>query len=543
MPDQQDPPPPNSWADERDRRIEALRDLGQPHEQQPGDSHATPIPPATQNASRTPTIRSKKKPLIVAVSTLVCIAIIGGLIAYSQLSPKRSSGNHPPAYVTFSPASDNVTCPRDVAWSPDGATVAVLGYRGNCANDFPGTYSYHPGSVNLYSATTGHLIAAFSPDTAITATLHLTPPTIATPLPGAVPSDRNTSQQAVNYAHLLWSPDSKRLAVTFSITIATGMQTNGNFEAKFLQGVLLSGVSGAQSRVLAHTLTHGEPYSGLWNLEHSAYIPLVGDPAPSDAANTNWGASHALIPPALRYQWADTGRLQALTPLSATNVPSPLQPTSVGLPDGSQDFTVWQPGVAQIITQDSAQPPQPLATPVETWRSSFAAWSADGKYLFAGNGGNEVENWRLALTGQSAPDSATLSKIGMATAPILPTRDAGLAAALHNYHDVSLNPNAQYTPVNLAWSPDGKWLAVEAVVPRASGDLQQIHDFAVSIYDCASGKRLGRLTPNLSPLGPGLSSDQSAFLRWSPDGTHLLLYTTGLSGAQIWGAKDLPHER
>jgi len=125
MSEQQDAPQPNSWMDERDHRIEALRDLAQPHERQPGASHATPIPPATQNASRTPITRSKMKPLIVAVSTLVCIAIIGGLIAYSQLSPKRSSVNRPPAPITFSPASENVTCPRDVAWSPDGTHLLL----------------------------------------------------------------------------------------------------------------------------------------------------------------------------------------------------------------------------------------------------------------------------------------------------------------------------------------------------------------------------------------------------------------------------------
>jgi hypothetical protein len=125
MSEQQDAPPPNSWMDERDRRIGALRHLALPDERQPGDSRATPIPPAVQNASRTPTTHSKKKPLIVAVSTLVCIAIIGGLIAYSQLSPKRSSGNHPPASITFSPASENVTCPRDVAWSPDGTHLLL----------------------------------------------------------------------------------------------------------------------------------------------------------------------------------------------------------------------------------------------------------------------------------------------------------------------------------------------------------------------------------------------------------------------------------
>ncbi|MGE5333751.1 MAG: hypothetical protein ACM3N4_03550 [Nitrososphaerota archaeon] len=525
---------PKSWADERDRRIEALRRLSQADEQQYGASPAALPSPAQQPIP--PTMHSSRKLFLIAISALALVTVVGGLVAHSLLSSPSSVGTRPPAVVTFSPDSANVTCLRDIAWSPDSTMIAVLGYQVNCASDNPTFYSYHPGAVAIYNAATGHLISTLTPDKFIATALHLIPPAIATPMPNGSPADRNTSQQAINYAHLLWSPDNKQLAITFSITIATGQLTLGSIATKFLEGVLFSSPAGAQSRVLSHTLAHDEFYSGLWNLADGSYIALSKQ-APAALLHPSWGADQALIPPALRYQWTDAGTLHALAPLNATSAPAAQAVASVGLPDGGKEFTVWQPGVAQIITQDNAPQPQPLKTTVETWQSSFSAWSADGKYLFAGSGVDEIYNWRLALTGQPVPDSATLHEIGLADAPILPARDAGLAAALRTYHDVNINVAARNTLVNLAWRPDGKQLAVEAQIPHPGNEPLQPNDFSVSVYDCATGKILGRLTPKLTPQP---SSDQTVFLRWSPDGAYLLLYTSALRGAQVWGSKDLP---
>ena len=113
-----------------------------------------------------------------------------------------------------------------------------------------------------------------------------------------------------------------------------------------------------------------------------------------------------------------------------------------------------------------------------------------------------------------------------------------MAAALKSYHDLSQNPAAGVTPLYMAWSPDGKRLAVEAPPITLRGQtVPQVKDFAVQIYNCASGKLLGTLIPDLT-----LNGDYSgtAFLRWSADGSRLLLYNPLLSGAQIWGAQELP---
>jgi WD40 repeat protein len=218
----------------------------------------------------------------------------------------------------------------------------------------------------------------------------------------------------------------------------------------------------------------------------------------------------------------------------------------IGQPDGGKAFSIWQPGYLRLTTRWVGVEPEHnlhmLNTPVETWTTSLASWSADGPYLFAGDQGGEISNWRIALDGQPAPDPTDLSRIGLVGAPVLPVRDAGMAAILRRYHDTtSIDPNAWATQVNLAWSSDGKRVAVEAPMARPDGSVR-VSDFAVSIYDCASGKLLKTLTPKLqlASVAPYGGFGPEIFLRWSPDGRQLLLYYPLLNGAQIWGSRDLP---
>ena len=529
MPDQHD-----AQHDDRDRRIETLRSLARQSEQQTS-APATP-PPASPR-------RSRKALLLAAISALVLVAVVGALIAHTLISAS-SAKNPQQAHTTrtFDPKASNVSCPMDIVWSPNGATVAILGYESNCPISFPEQYSYHPGVIALYDLATGKVTNTIQPDPLVINALHLKPPTIATPAPYASPSDKDISTQVVDYAHLLWSPDGKQLAVTFSVLIGTAILNNGGIITKSLQGVLLMSPSDGQPRVLSHTLADGEYYSGLWNLATGAYIPPTAEPPSRSIAEFGWSSASALSQPALRYQWGDDGRLQPMTPLNATNAPVGQPDAPIGQPDGGNDFSVWQPGTAQVITRvfsdDPTHTPQQLKTPIETWQSSFGAWSPDGKYLLADG---SLASWRIAITGSPAPDSATLAKVGLVGAPVLPTRDAGLAAALHSYHDVSLNPDAQFTAVNLAWSLDGKRLAVEAPVPDVTGQrLPQVKDFAVHIYDCASGKLLETLTPNLQLAHVTTGFQVAPYLRWSPDGSHLLVYDLNLDGAQIWGPDELP---
>ncbi len=533
--------------DDRDQRIEAFRVLARE-----GGQTRSPSAPSTPNIARPPLApptpaapRSRKALLLAGISVLIVVVVAGGLIARAVLSSTPSRQQQASVTRVFDPKGSGVSCPRDASWSPDGKIVALLGYQGNCANSFPGMYSYHAGVIVLYDQTAGRVTNTIQPDPLITTALQLTPPKIATPDPYAGVGNRDSSHQVIDYAHLLWSPDGKQLAVTFSVALATKDLGGGNFDEQSVQGVLLVSPSGGDERVLSHTLAKNEWYSGLWNLATGAYIPMT---TPPDYANTarGWYAALPFFPPALGYQWNGDGRLQPVTPLNATNAPASQSDTPIGQPDGGKAFSIWQPGTVQLTTRwfgiDPPHAPHMMKTPVETWTSSLASWSPDGNYLYAGNLGEDIANWRIALPGQPAPDPSDLTAIGLADAPVLPVRDAGMSAILQRYHDVSIDPNAWQTQINLAWSPDGKRVAVEAPIARPDGSVQ-ISDFAVSIYDCASGKLLKTLTPNLQLASVATSTGgygPTVFLRWSPDGKQLLLYYPLLNGAQIWGSRDLP---
>ncbi|HEX5441708.1 MAG TPA: hypothetical protein VFW76_12540, partial [Ktedonobacterales bacterium] len=464
------------------------------------------------------------------ISALVLVAVAGGLIARAITSPSPNTTNSRQTFTssTLHPAGNDAACTQDVAWSPDGAAVAFLGYQLSCPMSNPAAYAYHAGVIVLCDVASGSVTSRIKPDPIITAALGIKPPTIATPDPLSSQDNRDTSQQVVDYSHLLWSSDGKQLAVSFSVLLTTGVTRSGAFTTKLVEGVLLLSPSGGNTRVLSHTMARSEWYSGLWNLATGAYIPASDSRLQPDSANTGWNATQALMPPAPAYQWDGAGHLQATTASTAT-----------GQANGGKAFSVWQPGVARLISQvysnNLQQPPKTLKTPVEVWEAPFAAWSANGQYLLAGSA---IYGWRIAVPGQQTPDSATLARIGLENAPVLQPRDAALTAVLKSYHDLSQNPYGALSPIYLAWSPDGKRLAVETPVVRVLGQTpSEIKDFAIHIYDCASGNLLETLIPHLAVNG---ENSAAAFLRWSPDGSRLLLYNPLLSGAQIWGSRDLP---
>lgn len=399
MPDKQDSQHQHDERDERDRRIEALRSLaGEPGQQTPQQTNGPPViasQEATPARRQVSGLRGHKRVTLVAIAVLLVMAVAGGLVAHSVISPASKSTQPTLTSLIISPAESNFSCPRDIAWSPKSTSLALLGYQGYCAQSVPTIYSYHPGIIILDDITSGKQTSTLHPDDSIAAALGLKPPTVATPMSGVAPADRNTSRQVIDYGHLLWSPDGKQLAVTFTVSVATAEAGSTNFVTSVTDGVLLMSPSGGETRILSHRRASGEVYSGHWNLSTSTYIPLpVASPSPDDS-NGNWYANVALIPPSLRYQWNNAGELLPVAPLNTTSAPVSQQAAPVGLADGGKEFTVWQPGVAQIITHNHAEPPRPLKAPVETWQTSFASWSADGSYVFAGNW--EGRRWKAGV--------------------------------------------------------------------------------------------------------------------------------------------------
>jgi WD40 repeat protein len=147
---------------------------------------------------------------------------------------------------------------------------------------------------------------------------------------------------------------------------------------------------------------------------------------------------------------------------------------------------------------------------VYTWRTSFAAWSPDGRYLVDGPGLSGL----LAPPDRPFPSRKVLHTFNLDQAPILPIRDAALLAVVE-----SAGMNGTDTALALAWSPNGHVLAAYKA------------GTTVTLYNSTTGHQLASFAlPGTSAAPPANAVE----LRWSPDGSHLLLSSVSWGLLSLW---------
>jgi WD40 repeat protein len=212
------------------------------------------------------------------------------------------------------------------------------------------------------------------------------------------------------------------------------------------------------------------------------------------------GLGFTPILPAFSYRWQANGSLVPFVPLSGR----PQQPVPlggpVGNPDGSTRFTIWQPG----LTIFSA------VAGYYQWSTSFSAWSPDGRYL--------IDD--ISLQGFYKPPSS-----------IIPDIQALVKLNIHHnrllsHRNVAILELLKGSPF-ISWRPDGRVLA--AYFTRG----------VIVFYDSRTGQSLETLT---LPASQHLLAGSSAILRWSPDGSHLLLSSPSYGLLNIWGPDQLPQK-
>jgi WD40 repeat protein len=369
---------------------------------------------------------------------------------------------------------DGLACLVDAAWSPDGTSIALLGYTQTCSQR-----NFVPAQVNIYDARTSKLIAHWMPDYPVMRTLYATgffPPklraiTVRKPLPGT--NGGFVSVSAIYYSHILWSPNGQHLALNF--TASTRLHNFG--------GVLLIGSNGSQAQVFIQQQDSTDPLYSEWNLRSG--VPVTNLPAPA----------------ALVYQWGSGGALLPKTLLKERTAIVAPQPGPVGNPDGGNWFTIWQPGLAIILSQ--AHSPS-----IYIWKTSVTAWSPDGNYLVQG----VVMKAIIEASGYPFPNASILNDLHLNHTPLLPVHDTALL-------------RATFGSLAIAWRPDGRVLAATNFTGT------------VDLYDCVTGQKLATL---FTPMNHPPISGTPALLRWSPDGTHLLLSSAQWGILNIWGAGQLP---
>jgi hypothetical protein len=436
----------------------------------------------------TPLLRWQRAPhrrrwrLTCTVSFLLLLVV---LLSVSRVSPAAMIESFRRAYapqahpspsassLAILPQRDGITCLRDAMWSPESRLIAVVGYAQTCSSG-----AYVPGLVNLYEAGTSQLLGQLHPDEAIVQALKAASSSAGDPS-SRVPQQKQGggSGLVISYQHVVWSPDAQRLAFTFHVAAPPPS----------LDGIVLMNRDGTQAQVVLDQQNPFPPSSAEWDLERKRLLTSNVFPFPPALAY-HWGPKGTVIPERLLL----SGALPAAPPLGAR-----------GNPDGDPSFTPWQPALTYETSVYSSE-----VYSTHSWRTSFAAWSPDGRYLIP-----DLSFWG-GLNSAESISAGTQVFQGSD-----PTRDRSQTGAQEVTNQCAAQLQAVKTTLAFAWSPNGRVLADYGAGNR------------VDLSECPTGHKFASFP--LQSQDAASSADAVA-LRWSPDGTHLLLSSVACGLVSLW---------
>ena len=170
---------------------------------------------------------------------LVALALVAGSLLYSvRYTPAQAprAQTTPTAAASFLPLT-GLGCVRGAAWDPTSTYLAFLG----TPDSLCGIGGYTTTVVNVYRVRTATLVRQLHPDTALFAALGLPQPRPVTPQsPPLYPQ--------LTYDTLLWSPDGRRLPMTFDLDSGGYNPTTGQLQV--VSGLVLLDADGGNERVL-----------------------------------------------------------------------------------------------------------------------------------------------------------------------------------------------------------------------------------------------------------------------------------------------------
>src|SRR5947209_8303427 len=451
--------------------------------------HLDPLGESKDSWLTSPLLRWQRSPhrrrwrLTGTVSFLLLLLV---LVCVSSLSPASIMESFrrvyaPPAHPSPSgsalpvlPQRDGITCLRDAMWSPESTLIAVLGYSQTCSS-----VAFVPGLVNLYEARSSQLLRQLHPDEAIVQALKAASGSAGDPS-ARVPQQKQGggSGLVISYQHVVWSPDTQRLAFTFQLAAPSPS----------MDGIVLMNRDGTHAQVLLDQQNPLAPSYAEWDLERKRLIT----------------SNVFAFPPALAYHWGPKGTVLPgrLLPTQFLPAAPPLGP--IGNPDGDASFTLLQPAVAQVTSFTD-----PSGTyRIHSWSTSFAAWSPDGRYL---------------ITDLSFFGLLTSPKVISASTPFFqvsdPSRDRSQTGVQGLTNQCAVQLQAVKTTTAFAWSPNGRVLADYGAGNR------------VDLSECPTGHQFASFP--LQSKYPAPSADAVA-LRWSPDGSQLLLSSVASGLVSLW---------
>lgn len=334
-----------------------------------------------------------------------------------------------------------------------------------------------PGILNIYNASHSKLVAQWQIDDTILNILHSSTKSTGT----AVSSFGATLSKGASES------DGKPIGFTY---LSVLWSPNGNelaisfmtsIEQQFIKGILLFDIDGQNPQLMMQTGKYFHESPLEWDLQSKMALPFKP------------------IQAALQYHWGKNGSLLPEMLLSYDAVPSVHPIASVGNPMGENAFTIWQPGYTALTN----------IAGLSVWNTNFSAWSPGGHYIFE----NLSQSGLLEPRNRIGLDAQLFKQLRITSMPLLPAHDEALLQVGN-------------TSSVIAWRPDGQIMAAFNYVD------------SVNLYDCITGHKIVSLP--LSNMDRSLAG-YTALLRWSPNGTHLLLSSASGGVITLWGPGQLPH--
>ena len=433
----------------------------------------------------------KMSNLTLALIILLVIALLSGNQFFSLLANQLRTGFglfQPARPVQSSPALLTSTSPQSRLRGQDGIAClldAQWSPRGDAIAVLGYAYTCPtnhnaPGVLNVYNARTGKLTAQWQLDDTILNIIGA--PTI---------NGQGQSTHGVLATSSLHNASSAKSGsksiLPFSFGHVMWSPDERRFALSFVlymqqpfSGILIMNVNGRFSHLIFQSSGTHQQAASEWNIATGQALGFIS------------------IPPAIAYHWQANGSLVPFLHSSA-RPPQPVPLTGpVGNPDGDPIFTVWQPAITAFT---------PIAG-YYGWSTSFSAWSPDGRYLI-----DDINLQGFYKPPASiVPNIQALAKLKVGHNRLLSPRKVALYELLEGFPLVS-------------WRPDGRMLATYF----ARGQ--------VIFYNTRTGQSLQTLK---LPPGQHLLSGTLALLRWSPDGSHLLLSSPSYGLLNIWGPNQIP---
>jgi WD40 repeat protein len=378
-----------------------------------------------------------------------------------------------PAVRTINLAVNNLSCPLHLAWSPDGAQIAILATLGDCTNQYTGGPE-----LAIFDARTGKLTHGYALDSVFTK------------------QGISTKLASLLFA---WAPDGSALIV------AAGYDPYQAPPPGTPHGLISITVATGAVRFVADTTPQTTDGATLiWDTRTGKLIHTIAELAPATAYT--WGADGSLAP-------------------------------SVAGAAGKGAVSIWRSGSISPIyavagNENTPPPANQLVPQLIVFISREPGWSPDGRYLALPlnmgvrlpGGANAYPNVGceagFASVCQSAPTAAP---------------DKGFSAALAAF-EASWSPSPQQLPLwnnqAVVWRADGQ----ELVTLLPGQDFNTGKSTAtLTIFNTHTGAVVRTLTINRVAVDFGY--DAAPQVAWSPRGAALAALNYGDATLTLWRAE------